>query len=114
MARAAIGRMIRRSAQEHTVAGHLERLDRDRAAVAQAPADEREGMARAAGAAWAPTFLRLADSDPVLYEELLALLHRGHGTLVVNQHNHGTGTFINGNVHGGLTINHGAGHGGHA
>lgn len=109
--REAIGRLIRRSGQEDEAAAQLERLDRDRTAVAQAPVDDREAVVRSAAVAWAPVLVRLAESEPVASAELLALARQDHPTSVVNQHNHGTGTFINGNVEGGLTINHGAGHG---
>lgn len=108
-AREAIGRLIRRSGPEDEVAASLERLDRDRAAVAQAPAGEREAVALAAAAAWVPMLARLAESEPVTYAELVDLSRRDRPT-VVNQHNHGTGTFISGNIEGGLTINHGARH----
>lgn len=111
--REAIGRLIRRSGQEDEAAAQLERLDRDRTAVAQAPAGDREALVRAAAVAWAPVLVRLAESEPVAYAELLALARQDRPTSVVNQHNHGTGTFINGSIEGGLTINHGAGHGRH-
>lgn len=111
--REAIGRLIRRSGQEGEAAAQLERLDRDRTAVAQAPAGDREVLVRAAAVAWAPVLVRLAESEPVAYAELLALARQDRPTSVVNQHNHGTGTFINGSIEGGLTINHGAGHGRH-
>ncbi|MFF7279725.1 hypothetical protein [Streptomyces griseorubiginosus] len=112
-AREAIGRLIRRSGQEDEAAAQLERLDRDRTAVVQAPAADREAVVRAAAAVWAPVLVRLAESEPVAYAELLALDRQDRPIHVVNQHNHGTGTFINGNVEGGLTINHGTGHGRH-
>ncbi|WP_330289951.1 hypothetical protein [Streptomyces sp. NBC_00576] len=111
-AREAIGRLIRRSGEDEAAA-QLERLDRDRTAVVQAPAGDREAVVRAAAVAWAPLLVRLAESEPVAYAELLALARQDRPTYVVNQHNHGTGTFINGNVEGGLTINHGTGHGRH-
>jgi hypothetical protein len=111
--REAIGRLVRRSGREDEAAAQLERLDRERTAVSQAHAGDRESVVRAAAVAWAPLFLRLAESEPVAYAELLALARQDHPASVVNQHNHGTGTFINGNVEGGLTINHGAGHGRH-
>ena len=111
--REAIGRLIRRSGQEDEAAAQLERLDRDRTAVAQASAGDREALVRAAAVAWAPVLIRLTESEPVAYAELLALARQDRPTSVVNQHNHGTGTFINGSIEGGLTINHGAGHGRH-
>ncbi|MEU7721754.1 hypothetical protein [Streptomyces tibetensis] len=112
--REAIGRLMRRSGQGDGATAQLERLDRDRTAVTQAPAGDREAVVRAAAITWAPVLERLADSEPVAYAELLALGRQDRPTSVVNQHNHGTGTFINGNVTGGLTINHGAGNDGHA
>jgi len=108
-AREAISRLIRRSSPEDEAGALLERLDRDRADVAHALEGEREAVAQAAAAVWAPVLVRLAASEPVAYAELLALSRRDRPT-VVNQHNHGTGTFISGNIEGGLTINHGAGH----
>ncbi|MBK6013780.1 hypothetical protein [Streptomyces sp. MBT53] len=111
--REAIGRLFRRSGREDETAVQLERLDRDRSAVVQAQVGEREAVLRAAAVTWAPVLVRLAESEPVAYAELLALAQRDHPTSVVNQHNHGTGTFINGSAQGGLTINHGVGHGRH-
>ncbi|OKK17127.1 hypothetical protein OG345_19005 [Streptomyces sp. NBC_01220] len=112
--REAIGRLIRRSGQEDDAVAQLERLDRDRTAVAQAPAGNSEAILQAAAIAWAPVLVRLADPEPGVYAELLALARQDRPSSVVNQHNHGTGTFINGNVEGALTINHGgAGHGRH-
>lgn len=108
--REAIGRLVRREGGEDSAA-QLERLDRDRAAVAQAPVGERVEVARAAAAAWAPVLARLAQTDPAAFAELLEVSRQGRPVSVVNQHNHGTGTFINGNVEGGLTINHGVAHG---
>ncbi|WP_159074287.1 hypothetical protein [Streptomyces dioscori] len=111
--REVIGRLIRRSGQEDEAAAQLERLDRDRTAVVQAPAGHREAVVRAAAITWAPVLVRLAESEPVAYAELVSLARQDRQISVANQHNHGTGTFINGNVEGGLTINHGAGHGRH-
>ncbi|MCX4549269.1 hypothetical protein OG204_20680 [Streptomyces sp. NBC_01387] len=111
--REAIGRLSRRSGHEDEAAAQLERLDRDRAAVVQALAGDREAVLRAAAAVWAPVLVGLAESEPVAYAELSALAWQGRSTSVVEQHNHGTGTFINGNIEGGLTINHGAAHGIH-
>jgi len=91
--REAIGRLIRRSRQEDEAA-QLERLDRDRTAVAQAPAGDREAVVRAAAAEWAPVLVRLAESEPVAYAELLALARQDRPTSVVSQHNHGSGTFL--------------------
>ncbi|MFE0794362.1 hypothetical protein [Streptomyces mutabilis] len=111
--REAIGRLIRRSGQEDEATAQLERLDRDRMAVAQASESDREAVVQAAAIAWAPVLARLAESEPVAYAELLALSRQSRPASVVNQHNHGAGTFITGNVDGGLTINHGAGYGRH-
>lgn len=111
--RDAIGRLIRRSGREDETAAQLERLDRDRSAVVQAQAGGHEVVVRTAAAAWAPMLVRLAESEPVVYAELLALVRQEHPTSIINQHNHGAGTFINGNVEGGFTINHGTGHGRH-
>ncbi len=107
--RAVIGRLFRRAGEEDEASTQLDRLDRDRVAVVRVPASDREPVARALAATWAPVFQRLAETEPYLYAELMALV-QPPSTSVVNQHNHGTGTFINGNVDGGLTINHGVGH----
>ncbi|WP_433546537.1 hypothetical protein ACQPZG_16630 [Streptomyces sp. CA-294286] len=111
--RAAIGRLFRRAGEGDEVSAQLDRLDRDRVAVVRVPANDREPVARALAATWAPVFQRLAETEPDLYAELMALVQQPSSTSVANQHNHGAGTFINGNVAGGLTINHGAGHARH-
>lgn len=109
--REAVGRLIRRSVQEPEVAVHLEYLDQHRAAVGQATASDREAVTQAAALVWAPLLAQLAESEPAAYAELLALARQDRRISVVNQHNHGSGAFISGHVEGGLTINHGAGHG---
>ncbi|GHG88477.1 hypothetical protein [Streptomyces lanatus] len=109
-ARDIIQRLLRRGDQPDAAA-ELARLDRDRATVAECSASEREEVARRAAAGWALGLEGLVRADREAFEELRALVERDGPTTVVNQHNHGTGTFINGSVAGGLTINHGAAHG---
>ncbi|MEW2522243.1 hypothetical protein [Actinacidiphila alni] len=106
--RDAVGRLIRRGDQPPGTALQLERLDRHRVAVTHAPAGDRDTVLQAAALAWAPVLDRLAESEPAVYAELLALARQNAASSVVNQHNHGEGTFINGNVEGGVTINVGA------
>ncbi|MFJ9745196.1 hypothetical protein [Streptomyces chartreusis] len=109
-ARDIIGRLLRRGDQPDTAA-ELERLDQDRASVMERSAPERDEAARRAAAEWVMGLEGLVRADRVAFEELRALVERDGPTTVINQHNHGSGTFINGSVAGGLTINHGAAHG---
>ncbi|MCY0937881.1 hypothetical protein [Streptomyces sp. H34-S4] len=108
-ARGAFGRLSRRGGEG--AADQLERLDRDRAVLEAASGAEREEALQTAVAAWTPVVERLAEADPRAYAELVAQTRLDHRVSVVNQHNHGAGTFINGNVEGGLTITHGAARG---
>lgn len=109
-ARDIIRRLLRRGDQPDTAA-ELERLDQDRASVMECSAPERDEVARRAAAGWALGLEGPVRADRAAFEELRALVERGGPTSVINQHNHGAGTFINGSVAGGLTINHGAAHG---
>ncbi|WP_369173463.1 hypothetical protein AB5J49_38385 [Streptomyces sp. R28] len=109
-AREIVHRLLRRGDQPDTAA-ELERLDQDRASVMECSAPERGEAARRAAAGWAPGLEGLVRADRAAFEELRALVEKGGPTTVINQHNHGSGTFINGSVAGGLTINHGAAHG---
>ncbi|EST29141.1 hypothetical protein [Streptomyces roseochromogenus] len=88
----------------------LDRLDQDRARVALCSPPERGEAARVAAAEWASALEQLVQTDPAAYVELRALTGLDRPTSVTNQHNHGPGTFINGNVEGGLTINHDTAH----
>ncbi|MEU8029141.1 hypothetical protein AB0C13_10920 [Streptomyces sp. NPDC049099] len=109
-ARDVIRRAVRRGDRRETGVV-LERLDEDRARVERCPAAYRDEEARSAAAARAPALEELMRGDPVAFAELRALTGADRPTSVINQHNHGQGTFINGNVQGGLTIHHGATHG---
>ncbi|CAL9432149.1 hypothetical protein SUDANB1_02062 [Streptomyces sp. enrichment culture] len=109
-ARDIVWRLLRRGDQPDTVA-ELERLDQDRARVMERSAPERDEAARTAAAGWALSLEGLVRADRGAFEELRALVEREGPTTVISQHNHGSGTFINGSVAGGLTINHGAAHG---
>lgn len=109
-ARDIIRRLLRRGDQPDAAA-ELERLDQDRASVMEYSAPERHEAARRAAAGWALGLEGLVRADRAAFEELRTLVDRDGPTTVINQHNHGSGTFINGSVAGGLTINHGAAHG---
>ncbi|MEW2622860.1 hypothetical protein [Streptomyces sp. NPDC048106] len=109
-ARDILRRLIRREGRSDATA-LLERLDQHRAMVVQRSALDRGEAARSAAAEWAPTLKQLVRADPGAYAELRALVGTDRLDSVTYQHNHGSGTFINGNVEGGLTINHGTAHG---
>lgn len=109
-ARDIIRRLLRRDDRSDATAV-LERLDQDRARVAQRPALDRGEAARSAAAELAPALEQLVRADSAAYAELCVLIGRDRPASVTNQHNHGSGTFINGNIEGGLTINHGTAHG---
>ncbi|MFI9168318.1 hypothetical protein [Streptomyces lincolnensis] len=109
-ARDVMWRLLRRGDQTDTAA-ELERLDQDRASVMERSAPERDEAARLAAAGWALGLEGLVRADRAAFEELRALVEKDGPTTVINQHNHGSGTFISGSVAGGLTINHGAAHG---
>ncbi|ELS57680.1 hypothetical protein STVIR_1418 [Streptomyces viridochromogenes Tue57] len=109
-ARDVIRRLLRRGDQPDTAA-ELERLDQDRASVMERSEPERDEAARRAAAGWALDLEGLLRADHEAFQELRALAERNGPATVINQHNHGSGTFINGSVAGGLTINHGAAHG---
>lgn len=109
-ARDIIWRLLRRGDQPDAAA-ELERLDQDRASVLECSAPQRDEAARRAAVGWAMGLEGLVRADRVAFEELRALVQRDGPTTVINQHNHGAGTFINGSVAGGLTINHGTAHG---
>ncbi|MEV5873508.1 hypothetical protein AB0L75_04600 [Streptomyces sp. NPDC052101] len=109
-ARDIIRRLLSRDSRSDTTV-LLERLDQHRAMVVQRSAPDRGEAARRAAAEWAPALEQLVRTDPATYAELRTLIGTDRQTSVTNQHNHGSGTFISGNVEGGLTINHGTAHG---
>ena len=112
-ARDTVMRLFQRDGEaEATV--QLERLSRDRVTIAQAPEDQRAVLAQYIAGQWAPALGRLARTDEAVLAELVTFAQSVPARTTaarVEQYNHGSGTFIGGNVYGGVTNNHGAPHG---
>ncbi|MFE2727730.1 hypothetical protein [Kitasatospora sp. NPDC059327] len=87
----------RGTAQQRTEA--LTALEHDRAALA-----ERRESETAVAARWTDRFLTQLDAHPEARGDVEALAAGSPSRVIGAQHNHGSGVFVGGDNHGGITV----------